>query len=128
MANLGFTAVATVNGVVAGLGVHAGLTFLLVLHLDMGVRGAALVQMSVKACQVAVWLVAALRHDRALFVPQRGSARTDPLWTRAELRVYLGQALPEYAGSLSSWAIFELQMVLLTNIRAIPDGALSAGM
>ena len=49
MANLGFTAVATVNGVVAGLGVHAGLTFLLVLHLDMGVRGAALASSTSRA-------------------------------------------------------------------------------
>lgn len=129
MVNLGFMRVTTFNSLVTGLGVDVGLTFLLVLHLDLGVVGAALVQISVQTTIVIVWLVAAACNGMlgTIFVPPRGSGATDPLLTRREVRVYLGQALPNWGIYLSSWGIFELQLILLTNIRGISSPALSAG-
>ena len=127
--NLGFMKLTAFGALLSGVGVDVGLTFLLVLRLDMGVRGAALVQLSVQATQVALWVAAALCMGlgKRLFVPPRGSGASDPLFTWREAREFMGQALPEWGGALSDWGIFELQFVLLTNIRAIPSGALTAG-
>lgn len=129
MNNLGYMRVTAASSLVTGLGVDVGLSFLLVLHLDLGVTGAALVQMAVQATITSVWLVTAAYSGilADILVPPRDSAATDPLFTLRELRVYLGQALPNWGIMLASWGIFELQLILLTNIRGIPRAGLAAG-
>ena len=129
LTNLGFVRWSALNALVSGLGVDVGLTLLLVLHLDLGVRGAALAQMGVQAAQAALWLGAATCHGvlRALLVPPAGSEASDPLCALGELRTYLGQALPEQASALADWGVFELQLLLATNIRGLPRPALAAG-
>ena len=129
MNNLGFMRVTTLISLVTGLGVDVGLSILLVLHLDLGVTGAALVQIAVQATITCAWLLAAACSGvlGVILAPPRGSATSDPLFSRRELRVYLGQALPNWGIMLASWGIFELQLVLLTNIRGIPSAGLAAG-
>ena len=127
--NLGFVKTATLNALVTGLGVEVGCAWLLVLHLEMGMRGCALVQIVVRVVRVALWLVMMLACGltHKLLVPSAGSGATDRLLSRAELLVFIGQALPVYLAFIAGWFIFELQLVLLTNVPDVTPAARAAG-
>ena len=79
--------------------------------------------------RVLLWLVLMVGCGltRKLLVASVGSAATDRIFDRAELRVYIGQAAPQYLAILSGWLIFELQLILLTNIQGVSGASRAAG-
>lgn len=92
-------------------------------------RGAAWTQVIVRSARVLLWLAMMVCNGltRTFLIPSPGSWRSDPLLTRHELRVYLGQTVPQYLAILAGWLIFELQLVLLTNIQGVDAATRAAG-
>jgi len=127
--NLGYVKTAALNGFVCGIGVDVAFSFLLIYYWDMRMRGCALVQLTVRLVRVLFWLaqMAVSGLTRQMLVPPRGSGATDPLLTRRELGLFLGQGMPQYGAMLAGWLIFELQLVLLTNIDGVTHAARAAG-
>eukprot|EP00808_Paulinella_micropora_P022150 g11928.t1 len=51
----------------------------------------------------------------------------EPIFSYREWKVFLSQCLPAVAENLSSWFIFELQIMLLANVPDVSQNALAAG-
>eukprot|EP00808_Paulinella_micropora_P005806 g55091.t1 len=51
----------------------------------------------------------------------------EPIFSYREWKVFVSQCLPAVAKNLSSWFIFELQIMLLANVPDISPNALAAG-
>eukprot|EP00457_Paulinella_chromatophora_P004936 gb/GEZN01004949.1/.p1 GENE.gb/GEZN01004949.1/~~gb/GEZN01004949.1/.p1 ORF type:complete len:584 (-),score=60.52 gb/GEZN01004949.1/:76-1827(-) len=140
--NLGHGPSAMVNSLLCGLGVDVCATYFFVYQWDMGMRGAAYSQIIAKSSRFVVWagLIAFHGLGETIFGSRRilieiASASLngtqpptlDPLFSWQESRVFLAQALPSIARNFSGWFIFELQIMLLANIRGISADALAAG-
>ena len=55
------------------------------------------------------------------------TARLEPLFSCGEVRIFFSQVAPKYVQSLSSWLIFELQLLALSSIRGISNEQRAAG-
>lgn len=153
--NCGYARCATLNSLLTGLGVDVATSYCLVYRLELGVFGAALTQIVVKASRLLVWgavmtwfglwgdLVwgrteSARAEDRAKGrVEDRAGDRTDrggggggdrePLLSWREWRVFCRLGFPSVVSFFSGWFIFELQLMLMAHIDGISDAALAAG-
>ena len=125
---LGFSNCDAFIGFVSGLGLDVGLCYYLVYVKGLGVEGLAIKEIIVKFCRLLLWLalmcVFGLR--KTLFVPSR-AARLEPLFSCGEVRIFFSQVAPKYVQSLSSWLIFELQLLALSSIRGISNEQRAAG-
>ena len=127
--NLMFVKTATANALLTGLGVDMVFTYLFIYKYNMGMRGAAWVQVLVRSVRVVLWLLMMVcsRLTHTMLIIRKGSGRADPLLTLSELRIYFGQNVPQYLAMLAGWLIFELQLVLLTNVKGVTASQLAAG-
>ena len=128
--NLGYVKMATLNALLTGLGLDVGCAWLFVYRLEWGIWGCALVQIVVRLARVLLWLVLVCANGlrRTMLVPPPDStAAVDPILSRVEGRIFLGQCLPQYLAMLAGWLVFEMQLVLLTNIPRVSHAARAAG-
>ena len=127
--NFKYVRLATLNALLSGVGINVGCSYLFVMHLELGMKGAALAQLAAFAARVLLWMAMLLGCGltRTALLPPKGSGRTDPLVSLAETCVYFGQAAPQYGSMMAGWLIFELQVVLLTNIPNVTLPMRSAG-
>eukprot|EP00405_Crypthecodinium_cohnii_P013691 CAMPEP_0206453460 /NCGR_PEP_ID=MMETSP0324_2-20121206/20556_1 /ASSEMBLY_ACC=CAM_ASM_000836 /TAXON_ID=2866 /ORGANISM="Crypthecodinium cohnii, Strain Seligo" /LENGTH=528 /DNA_ID=CAMNT_0053923749 /DNA_START=22 /DNA_END=1608 /DNA_ORIENTATION=- len=127
LVNLGYARSTTVNSFVCGLALDVGTSFLLIYHLDMGIVGVALSQISVKLGRVIVWGLIICIFGLRRKMCQSPSAGTDVLCRRAEVKTFLGLALPQIMSNFAGWFVFELQVMALANVEGLPKEALAAG-
>ena len=127
--NLNYAHFASINSLVTGLGVDLFCSYYFIYHLELGIRGAAYTQMTVKACRVVIWLALtfATGNVNTVFGAFWRSENAEPLLSSKEFRVFLSQAAPNLLSNFAGWFIFELQIMAVTNIQHIPDSAVTAG-
>ena len=127
--NLKYIKLATLNALFTGVGVNVCCTYFFVMHLELGMKGIALAQLVAFFLRVVTWIVMVVGYGlaRTVLIPPKGSGRTDPLISYAETCVYFGQAVPQYGSIIAGWLIFELQVVLLTNVPHVTLPMRSAG-
>ena len=122
---LGYPKCATINSLVTGCGVDIVFAWLFLYKWQLGIRGAAMVQIIVKATRNLLWIAFILyyRLGRTLFI----SSSKEPLLNMKEFRVFAAQAWPNVLSNLSGWFIFELQIMAIANIKGITNAQLAAG-
>jgi Na+-driven multidrug efflux pump len=113
------------NSFLTGLLIEVFCAWLFIRRLELGIRGAALTQIVVRAARVAFWACLMLRSGLARTLLSTTSR--EPLLSRREFHVFCSQALPTYLLCLVSWAAFELQVILITNIRDVGPSGRAAG-
>lgn len=124
----GYTKCDAAVSLVTGLGVDVGGFYYAVYVRGWGMWGVAAKEVAVKAARVLMWLGFATYFGlwRTLLVPSR-AARAQPLLSRRELGIFIGQTVPKLGTSFSGWLVFELQLLVLSNIRGIGSAGLAAG-
>jgi len=127
--NLGYTKSAAVNSLVTGMGLDIGCTYLFIYHLELGVYGAGLVQITVRAARCLMWIFYATIYGQwGAFCNCRAKGKkAEPFLTMKELRVFLKLSIPSLVGCFGGWFIFELQIMALSHIRDIGQAAVAAG-
>ena len=81
--------------------------------MGLGCAGAAYTQICVKVARLLVWVLLSMWYG--VWRPMLVTATRERLVSRAELRVYVDQALPQIASFFTSWFVFELQIVNLAR-------------
>eukprot|EP00927_Polykrikos_kofoidii_P022491 TRINITY_DN20967_c0_g1_i1.p1 TRINITY_DN20967_c0_g1~~TRINITY_DN20967_c0_g1_i1.p1 ORF type:complete len:502 (+),score=57.91 TRINITY_DN20967_c0_g1_i1:85-1590(+) len=124
--NLGFAKCAALNSFITGLVIDVACTYTFVFLLEWGVHGAALAQIVVQISRLFVWVIMLLFCGifRKCIIPPRDSERLLPT---KEIRIFVELAIPQILSFFAGWAIFEFQMIAVTNIRYIERAALAAG-
>jgi len=124
--NLGYAKCATFNSLVTGLGVDVTCTYLMIYKYSLGVKGAAFANIAVKSARLLVWLSLML-YFKLSHVICIGDNKEEPLLSWKEFKVFWKLAVPTLLSYFSGWFIFELQIMMLANIRGISPAALAAG-
>lgn len=124
--NLGYSRAAAFNSLVTGMGVDVVVTYLFIYRWELGMRGAALVQICIKASRLVVWALLAcwFQLGRVMFVFPRNRER---LFTLTEARIFVNLSVPAVLSTLSSEFVFELQILALAHIAGLPSKAIAAG-
>ena len=107
---LGFVKMANLNALLSGLGVECVGTYIIVYRLNLGIRGCAYVQILARLVRVLLWLslILACNLTRTIFMLPKNVHATEKLLTRTELRIFMGQGLPNYLTTLTGgWVIVD---------------------
>ena len=116
---LGFVKMANLNALLSGLGVECVGTYIIVYRLNLGIRGCAYVQILARLVRVLLWLslMLACNLTRTIFMLPKNVHATEKLLTRTELRIFMGQGLPNYLTTLTGgWVIADCVPHYLTTL------------
>lgn len=145
--NLGYANYSFLNSFLTGVGINTAFAILLIYHLNWGAAGAAITSNLVYLGRVIFFiclLAAKGRLSETVLASKKAATDasssshqqqqqavtvnvTEPLLTWRELRVYFGLVVPMYLSCIAGWGIYEMQMIVLTNIKGITHGMLAAG-
>jgi len=89
--NLGYTKSAAFNSFVTGLGVDIVSTYILIFHLNLGTKGAALAQITVKTARILVWIALGVRFNLSKYFFGKWNEK---LFDRDEMKEIFGLAIP----------------------------------
>merc|ERR1719253_1839201 len=89
-------------------------------------HGAATARILVNLFRLSAYLgvICFFGLSRSIFIASEGS---EPLFSKGEFKEYMRMGIPSLLTYWSGWLIFELQILAITNIEGISDGALAAG-
>lgn len=131
LVNLRYVWSVSVISAVTGVVVQVGAAFLLISVLNLGAVGAVLAEAVVEATRLILLISCVLFFglQRYFLVSAAEGQRPagEPLLGRHDVCEFFSMGVPSILRNFAGWFIFELQIVVLVNIKGLPLAALAAG-